>query len=38
MEKLDVKGGCHDYADAEWIIITGPSRGLNDVPWGVFEH
>jgi hypothetical protein len=28
------KGGCHDLADAEWIVIRRPLRGHNDTPFG----
>ena len=27
-------GGCHDQADAKWIVIRGPLRGHNDTPFG----
>jgi hypothetical protein len=27
-----VDGGCHDEANAEWIVIGEPLRGLNDMP------
>jgi hypothetical protein len=27
-------GGCHDEADAEWIVIRGPLRGHNNMPFG----
>jgi hypothetical protein len=30
----DWTGGCHDWADAEWIVIRGPLRGLSDTPFG----
>jgi hypothetical protein len=26
--------GCHDQADAEWIVIRGPVRGHDDTPFG----
>jgi hypothetical protein len=28
------KGGCHDQADAEWIVIRRPLKGHNDMPYG----
>jgi hypothetical protein len=28
------KGSCHDQADAEWIVIRGPLRGHNNMPYG----
>jgi WD40 repeat protein len=30
----DLKGGCHDWTDAEWIVKRGPLRGHNDTPFG----
>jgi hypothetical protein len=27
-------GGCHDWADAQWIVIRGPLRGHDDTPFG----
>jgi hypothetical protein len=29
-----VAGGCHDEADAKWIIIRGPSMGHSNTPFG----
>jgi hypothetical protein len=29
-----IRGGCHDYADAEWIVIRRPLRGHNDTLFG----
>jgi hypothetical protein len=29
-----IKGGCHDQADAEWIVIMGRLRGRNITPFG----
>jgi hypothetical protein len=26
-------GGCHDKADAEWIVIRAPLRSHNDTPF-----
>jgi hypothetical protein len=28
------KGNCHDWADAEWIVIRRPLRGHNDTSFG----
>jgi hypothetical protein len=28
------EGGCHDLADAEWIVMRGQLRGHNDAPFG----
>jgi hypothetical protein len=33
-EFCPVFGGCRDLADAEWIVIRGPFRGHNDMPFG----
>jgi hypothetical protein len=33
-QKRCFKGGCHDYANAEWIVIRGLLKGKNYMPFG----